>query len=37
MESIQRIMVVDDDPHINELVKSYLEKEGYNVECYLNG
>ncbi|HHW70865.1 MAG TPA: response regulator transcription factor [Clostridiales bacterium] len=37
MESIQRIMVVDDDPHINELVKLYLEKEGYNVECYLNG
>lgn len=37
MESVQRIMVVDDDPHINELVKLYLEKEGYNVECYLNG
>ncbi|NMA95138.1 MAG: response regulator transcription factor [Clostridiales bacterium] len=30
-------MVVDDDPNINELVKLYLEKEGYRVECYLNG
>ena len=37
IELIQRIMVVDDDPNINELVKLYLEKEGYRVECYLNG
>lgn len=37
IESVQRIMVVDDDPHINELVKLYLEKEGYKVECHLNG
>ena len=37
LEPVQRIMVVDDDPHINELVQLYLEKEGYKVECYLNG
>lgn len=27
----QKILVVDDDPHISELVKIYLEKEGYEV------
>ncbi|HCS74188.1 MAG TPA: DNA-binding response regulator, partial [Clostridiales bacterium] len=27
----QRIMVVDDDYNINQLIKLYLEKEGYKV------
>ncbi|MFU0799254.1 MAG: response regulator transcription factor [Xylanivirga thermophila] len=33
----QKIIVVDDDPNIGQLVKLYLEKEGYEVEHYLNG
>ena len=30
-------MVVDDDPNISQLIKLYLDKEGYKVECYLDG
>jgi two-component system OmpR family response regulator len=33
----QRILVVDDDLNISQLVKLYLEKEGYSVECSANG
>ena len=33
----QKIIVVDDDAHIGQLVKLYLEKEGYQVRHYLNG
>ena len=32
-----KIMVVDDDPNIGQLIKLYLEKEGYKAECYLDG
>lgn len=32
-----RIMVVDDDSNINQLIKLYLEKEGYKVETYEDG
>ena len=32
-----RIMVVDDEPHIIELAKLYLEREGYQVEGAANG
>lgn len=31
------ILIVDDDAHINELVKLYLEKEGYEVATALTG
>ena len=30
--SLEKIMVVDDDPNICELLRLYLEKEGYTVE-----
>lgn len=33
----QRIMVVDDDYNINQLIKLYLEKEGFTVEPYEEG
>ena len=32
-----RIMVVDDDFNINQLVKLYLEKEGFQVEPFQDG
>ncbi|OGO41842.1 MAG: DNA-binding response regulator [Chloroflexi bacterium RBG_16_58_8] len=32
-----RILVVDDEPHILELAKMYLEREGFNVECIGTG
>lgn len=32
-----KIMIVDDDPNISQLIKLYLEKEGYKTECYLDG
>lgn len=32
-----RIMIVDDDPNIGQLIKLYLEKEGYNTEYYMDG
>jgi DNA-binding response OmpR family regulator len=32
-----RILVVDDEPHITELVKIYLEREGYQVDSVANG
>ena len=32
-----RIMVVDDDPNIAQLIRLYLESEGYRVEHYLDG
>ncbi len=31
------IMVVDDDENIGQLIKLYLEKEGYSVECVTDG
>lgn len=37
MNAQQRIMVVDDDPNICQLIRLYLEKEGYHVEQYLDG
>ena len=33
----KRILVVDDDHHINELVRLYLEKEGYSVASAYDG
>ncbi len=33
----QQIMVVDDDKNIAELIRLYLEKEGYQVSCYHRG
>ncbi len=33
----QRNMVVDDDPNIGQLIRLYLENEGYEVEHYLDG
>jgi len=33
----QRIMVVDDDPNIAQLIRLYLEREGYQVEHHLDG
>jgi two-component system OmpR family response regulator len=35
--SDQLIMVVDDDQHINQLIKIYLEKEGYKVTSVYDG
>ena len=32
-----RILVADDEPHIRELVRLYLSKEGYDVEFAANG
>ena len=32
----QRIMVVDDDPNIAQLIRLYLESEGYHVEHYMD-
>ncbi|MDD5037969.1 MAG: response regulator transcription factor [Dehalococcoidales bacterium] len=32
-----RILVVDDEPHILELTKMYLERDGFQVECVGNG
>ncbi len=37
MNAQHRIMVVDDDPNICQLVRLYLEKEGYQVEQCLDG
>ena len=37
MSSKQMIMVVDDDPNIAQLVKLYLEKEGYDVTVETRG
>ena len=37
MTTKQTIMVVDDDPNIAQLVKLYLEKEGYEVKTYGRG
>lgn len=33
----QRIMIVDDDPNIGQLIKLYLDKEGFETEHYING
>jgi len=32
-----QVLVIDDDPNIGQLIKLYLEKEGYVVRHYLNG
>ncbi|HZJ57222.1 MAG TPA: response regulator transcription factor [Clostridia bacterium] len=32
-----RVMVVDDDPNIGQLIQLYLEKEGYETEYYADG
>ena len=32
--TVQRIMVVDDDPQILKSIKSFLRKKGYQIECY---
>ena len=37
MNDLQTIMVVDDDPNIANLVKLYLEKEGYTVQIQSTG
>lgn len=34
---VPRIMVVDDDENIGQLIKLYLEKEGYQVSHYIDG
>ena len=31
------ILLVDDDPHVSEVLSLYLEKEGYQVVCADNG
>lgn len=36
-EERTRILVIDDDPNICQLVRLYLEKEGYQVECAYRG
>ena len=33
----KKILVLDDEEHITSLVKAYLEKEGFTVNCALNG
>jgi DNA-binding response OmpR family regulator len=33
----KKILVVDDDPNISELLKIYLEKEGYEVKTASDG
>jgi len=37
MKSNKKILVVDDEPKIVEVIKSYLENEGYIVICAYNG
>ena len=37
MKSAQRILIADDDANICELVRLYLEKEGYETVVCLNG
>ncbi len=37
MKEKQTIMIVDDDPNIAQLVRLYLEKEGYQVATYARG
>lgn len=37
MPQFERIIVIDDDPNIGQLIKLYLEKESYVVEHYLDG
>jgi DNA-binding response OmpR family regulator len=32
-----QVLVIDDDPNIGQLIRIYLEKEGYGVKHYLNG
>lgn len=32
-----QVLIIDDDPNIGQLVKIYLEKEGYGVKHFLNG
>ena len=34
---MQNIAVVEDEKDLNDLIKAYLEKEGYNVISYYNG
>lgn len=31
-----KIMLIDDDNNTNNLIKSFFEKEGYNVDSYSN-
>ena len=37
MSNKQHVMVVDDDRHIAQLIRLYLEKEGYEVSTYERG
>lgn len=37
MKSAQRILIADDDANICELVRLYLEKEGYETVVCFNG
>jgi two-component system response regulator CssR len=32
-----KIVLVEDEKDLNNLIKAYLEKSGYEVICYLNG
>lgn len=34
---MQRVLVVDDDPNVCELVSLYLEREGFSIECVHDG
>ena len=36
-KTMPRILVVDDEPHILELAKMYLERDGFQVECVGSG
>ncbi len=37
MGTATRIVIVDDDEHIRELASVYLQKEGYDVVCVVDG
>ena len=36
-DNMYNIVLVEDEKDLNNLIKAYLEKEGYNVTSYYNG